>query len=77
MAKDLAERELQLEAAGAQASFNAKLVATLDQFGRDSEFGVILAAETVAWASRSVDVTTALIDAFDKTFPANSSTTNP
>ena len=67
--KDLAERELQLEAAGYQANFNDKLIRVIAQFGQESEFSLILPAEAVAWASKSIDVTTAIIDAFDKMYP--------
>lgn len=69
--KDLAERELQLEAASYQAAFNDKLVAVIGQFGKSSDFAIILPVDAVAWASTSVDVTTAIIDAFDKMFAAS------
>lgn len=68
LSKDLAERELQLEAASYQAAFNDKLVNAISQFGKDSDFAIILPVDAVAWASSSVDVTTAIIDAFDKMY---------
>ena len=69
-AKDLATRGLQLEVAGAEARFNEKLRVAVEQFGRDEGFAVLFEISATAWAAGSVDVTTGLIDVFDKMFPA-------
>jgi Skp family chaperone for outer membrane proteins len=68
-AKDLATRQLQLEVAAAEAQFNDKLRLVVQQFGRDEGFAVLFEINTTAWASNTVDVTTALIDLFDKLYP--------
>ena len=67
--RDLSTRELQLEVAAAEAAFNDKLRVVVSQFGRDEGFTVLLEAAAVAWAANSVDVTTALIDIFDRVYP--------
>jgi Skp family chaperone for outer membrane proteins len=69
-AKDLATRELQLEVAAAEARFNEKLRVVVEQFGRDEGFDILFEISATAWSSSSVDITTALIDVFDKMFPA-------
>ncbi|MCP3978965.1 MAG: OmpH family outer membrane protein [bacterium] len=68
--KELATRELQLEIAAAEADFNEKLSLAVQQFGRSESFAVIFDANTVAWSAASVDVTTAIIDLFDKLHPS-------
>lgn len=68
--KELAGQELQLEVAAAEAGFNEKLRVAVVQFGRDEGFAVMFEASTVAYASNSIDVTTALIDIFDSMYPA-------
>lgn len=70
-AKDLATRELQLEVAAAEAMFNEKLRLVVQQFGRDEGFSLLLEVGTVAWASNTVDVTTAITDLFDRMYPAS------
>jgi len=67
--RDLATRELQLDIATAEAGFNEKLRAVLSQFGRDNGFTVILEANSVAWSTATIDVTTIIIDKFDQMFP--------
>jgi outer membrane protein len=68
-AKDLASRELQLEIAAAESLFNDKLRQVVNQVGRDEGFAVLLEAAAVAWASNTIDVTTAIIDQFDNMYP--------
>lgn len=70
-AKDLATQDLQLEFAAAEAQFNDKLRMVVTQFGMDENFSVLLEAGAVAWASPAVDVTTAMIDLFNKMYPAS------
>jgi Skp family chaperone for outer membrane proteins len=69
-AKDLASRELQLEFAAAESQFNEKLRMVVTQFGMDENFSVLLEAGAVAYSATSVDVTTAIIDLFNKMYPA-------
>jgi Skp family chaperone for outer membrane proteins len=69
--KELATQQLQLEVAAAEASFNEKLRNVVIQFGRDEGFTLLLEASTVAWAANSADVTTALIDIFDRMYGAD------
>lgn len=65
-AEESANRELQLEIANAQAQFEQKILAVVEQFGRDEGFTLILNIAAVAWASPTVDVTTAIVDRFNQ-----------
>ena len=71
-AKDLASRELQLEFAAAEAQFNERLRQVVTQFGLDDNFSLLLEYGAVAWSATSIDVTTAIIDLFNKMYPAQS-----
>ena len=71
--KDTMTKSFQLEIAAEEARFNEKLRAVLSQFARDEEFSVILEVAAVAFAATSVDVTTAVIDRFNKLYPASAS----
>jgi len=68
-AKDLATRQLQLEVTAAEAQFNNKLRLVISQYGRDEGFAVMFEISTTAWASNAIDVSTAIIDLFDKLYP--------
>jgi outer membrane protein len=68
--KELAGQELQLEFAAAEARFNDKLRTVIEQYGRDQGFALILDANTVAWASTAIDVTTPIVDQYNRVFPA-------
>ncbi len=68
--KDVANQELQLEFAAAEARFNDKLRAVVEQYGRDQGFALILDATTVAWASTAIDVTVPIVEQYNKMFPA-------
>ena len=70
--KDTMSKSFQLEIAAEEAQFNEKLRNVLNQFARDEEFSVILEVGAVAFAAASVDVTTAIIDRFNKLYPATS-----
>lgn len=70
-AKDLATRQLQLEIAAAEATFNGQLQAVVAELGRTESFELILDTGSVAWAAAAVDVTTAVIDQFDRMFPSS------
>ena len=68
--KDIASQELQLEFAAAEARFNDKLRAVVEQYGRDQGFALILDATSVAWASTAIDVTTPIVDQYNKMYPS-------
>lgn len=68
-AQEAATRELQLEIGEAQAQFQEQLLAVVTQFGTDEGFTMILDAQLVAWATPGVDVTTAIVDAFNRMVP--------
>jgi Skp family chaperone for outer membrane proteins len=68
--KETANQELQLEFAAAEARFNDKLRAVVEQYGRDQGFALILDATTVAWASMAIDLTVPIIDQYNRQFPA-------
>jgi len=68
-AKELANRALQLEVAAAEARFNEKLRQVVNQFGQDEQFALLFEIGVTAWAGNTIDVTTALIDLFDRMYP--------
>ena len=64
-----ATREMQIEIAEAQELFQEKLLAVISGFGGDEEFSIILEMSLVAYADQSADVTTAIVDRFNRQFP--------
>jgi outer membrane protein len=70
MVKDLATRELQLDVAAAEGRFNEKMRQVIEAFASNEEFVLILDAGAVAFAAQAIDVTSAIIEQFDKMFPA-------
>lgn len=68
--RESAAREMQLEVTDAQNEFQAKLLAVIQQFGEEEGFDMILEASLVAYTKPTHDVTTALIDRFNRAFPA-------
>jgi len=72
-ARESSTREMQLELAAAKATFEDKLIAAVEAYGRDEGFQLILDRSLVAFADQTVDVTSALIDRFDRMFPAEGS----
>jgi len=68
--QESANRELELEYGAATKSFRDKLVVAVDSFGKDEGFSVILDRSQVAWAAPAIDVTSAVIERFNKMFPA-------
>jgi Skp family chaperone for outer membrane proteins len=70
-AEEAASREFQLEISEAQQRFQLQLLQVVDAFGRDEGFDLILDLGTVAYASPATDVTTAIVDRFDATFPVD------
>ena len=67
--KEVANQELQLEFAAAEARFNDKLRSVVQQYGRDQGFALILDSTTVAWASTAIDVTVPIIDQYNRLYP--------
>ena len=74
-AREAAGREMQLEVNEAQSKFQAQLLAVVERFGRDEGFTVVLEKSLVAYSDAAVDVTTALVDRFNKVVPAAAATT--
>jgi len=68
-AQEAARNELQIEYNEEQEKFQQKILAAVEQLSRDEKFSLILEKNVVAFFDPSVDVTTALIDRFDKLFP--------
>ena len=68
--KDIATRGFQLQIQLAEARFNEKLRNVINEFARNEGFTVILESASVAYAAPTIDVTTAVIDLFDKMHPA-------
>ncbi len=66
--KEIGSKVLQLEVAAAQAKFNDKLIRVVTQFGREEGFDILLDRSLVAWSAESVDVTTAMVDLFDRVY---------
>jgi outer membrane protein len=69
-AREAAGREMQLEVNEAQSKFQAQLLAVVEQFGKEEGFTVILERSLVAYSDANVDITTALVDRFNKVVPA-------
>jgi outer membrane protein len=69
-AREAAGREMQLEVNEAQSKFQAQLLAVVEQFGREEGFTVVLEKSLVAYSDAAVDITTALVDRFNKVVPA-------
>ena len=68
--KDTATRAFQLEIAGEESKFNEKLRGVLGRYAQGESFAIILEVGAVAYAAPTVDVTTAVIDAFNRAHPA-------
>jgi outer membrane protein len=68
--QEAATRELELEYASATKDFQDKLILAIENFGREEGFALILDRSQVAWFNASVDVTSAVIDRFNRMFPA-------
>jgi outer membrane protein len=67
--QEAAGRELELEYASATKDFQEKLMLAVDSFGADEGFSIILDRSQVAWAHAGIDVTSAIVDRFNKMFP--------
>lgn len=69
-AQEAARNELQIEYNEEQERFQQKILAAAEQLSREEKFSLILEKNVVAFFDPSIEVTTALIDRFDKLFPA-------
>ncbi len=69
-AREAATREMQLELNEAQEQFQEKLLIVARQFGAEEGFAVLLESSLAAYYDPSVDVTSALIERFNKAYPA-------
>jgi outer membrane protein len=67
-AQESARNEFQIEVSDAQNKFQEQLIRVINQFGRDEGFTLVLERTTggVAFASESIDVTTAIVDKFNE-----------
>jgi len=67
-AQEAARSEFQIEVSEAQNKFQEQLIRVVNQFGRDEEFTIVLERSSggVAFASESIDVTTAIVDKFNE-----------
>lgn len=68
--QEQASREMQLEFSTASNDFQEKLEAVVRTLGKDEGFTLILDRSVVAWSADAIDVTTVIVDRFDKMFPA-------
>lgn len=65
-----AQSEMQLEVQEAQSKFQQQLLSVIEAFGKDEGFSLILERSLVAYATPAIDVTTALVDRFNKMIPS-------
>jgi len=68
-AQEAARSELQIEYNEEQEKFQQRILAAVEQLSRDEKFSIILEKSVVAFFDQTLDVTTALVDRFDKLFP--------
>lgn len=68
-AQEAANREMQLELSEAQGKFQEQLMRVVEQFGREEGFSLLVEKSFVAYADNAFDVTTALVDRFNRMVP--------
>lgn len=68
--REAATREFQLELNEAQGKFQEQLFGVIDRFARDEGFSLIFERSQVAFVAEGVDITTALVDSFNRLTPA-------
>ena len=68
-ARDSATNEFQLELQNAQSRFQEQLFHVVETFARTEGFSLIFEKSQVAFAAEGVDITTALVDAFNRSTP--------
>lgn len=64
-AREAARNEMQFELGSAQSKFQDKLLAVVEQFGKDEGFTLILDRSMAAYATSGIDVTTTIVDRFN------------
>ncbi len=64
-AREAARNEVQFELASAQSVFQDKLLAVVEQFGREEGFTLILDRSMAAYAASGIDVTPAIVSRFN------------
>jgi Skp family chaperone for outer membrane proteins len=69
-ARDSASSEFQLELQNAQGRFQDQLFGVVEQFARSEGFSIIFERSQVAFSAEAADITTALVDAFNRAAPA-------
>jgi outer membrane protein len=70
--KDTASRAFQLEIAAEEAKFNEKMRVVVERVAQAEGFHIVFERGAVAYAAPAVDITTAVIDGFNKAYPATS-----
>ena len=68
-ARDAATNEFQLELQNAQTHFQETLFHVVETFARQEGFSILFEKSQVAFAAEGVDITTALVDAFNRSTP--------
>ena len=68
-AREGAQREMQLEVAEAENGFREKLLGAVESFGREEGFAIVLERGAAIYVHPSHDVTTAIVDRFNRMFP--------
>jgi outer membrane protein len=68
-AREVAGRELQMQVAAAQSSFEDKLLRAVQAYGREEGMTLVLARDLVAFADGTIDSTDAIIQRFNQMFP--------
>ena len=68
-ARDSATNEFQLELQNAQSKFQEQLFRVVEAFARQEGFSILFEKSQVAFAAEGVDITTALVDAFNRSTP--------
>lgn len=64
--RDSAQKEMQIEVNEAQSRFNDELLKAIGNLGRERGYTLIYAKEQVAFAAESVDITSEVIERFNK-----------
>jgi Skp family chaperone for outer membrane proteins len=70
-AREVANRELQMEVTAAQGSFEEKLLQAVRALGKEQSYSMIVSKDYTAWVDETLDVTDQLIAKFDQMFPAS------
>lgn len=69
-AREAAQSDMQMEITEAQTRFQQQLLTVIESFGKEEGFSLILEKGLVAYANPGIDITTALVDRFNKMVPS-------